>query len=180
MGTAAQPGNVSLASAVEDLGHLDEVVGNRLRLAAAARRRRAARARSGRACRATIWPKAPSCTASMAAMPNRVASTRSKAVGVPPRCTWPRIVTRDSNPVRLLDLAREQVRDPAEALVTVDVDLAFGDRDRPGLWDRPFGDDDDRGPAPDLMAVDETAQIESMSKGSSGMMISAAPPAMPA
>ncbi len=52
------------------------------------------------ACRATIWPKAPSWTASMAAMPKRVASTRSKAVGVPPRCTWPRIVTLDSNPVR--------------------------------------------------------------------------------
>ena len=36
----------------------------------------------------------------MAATPNRVASTRSNAVGVPPRWTWPRIVTRVSKPVR--------------------------------------------------------------------------------
>jgi hypothetical protein len=36
----------------------------------------------------------------MAAMPKRVARMRSKAVGVPPRWTWPRIVTRVSNPVR--------------------------------------------------------------------------------
>ena len=37
--------------------------------------------RSSPACRATIVPKAPSWTASTAATPNRVASTRSKAVG---------------------------------------------------------------------------------------------------
>ena len=48
------------------------------------------------AWRATIVPHAPSCTASMAATPNREASTRSKAVGVPPRCTWPSVVTRVS------------------------------------------------------------------------------------
>ena len=36
----------------------------------------------------------------VAAMPQRVASTRSKAVGVPPRCTWPRTVARVSNWVR--------------------------------------------------------------------------------
>ena len=33
-------------------------------------------------------------------MPKRVARTRSYAVGVPPRSTWPRIVTRVSKPVR--------------------------------------------------------------------------------
>ena len=41
-----------------------------------------------------------SCTASTAAMPKRVARMRSYAVGVPPRRTWPRIVTRVSKPVR--------------------------------------------------------------------------------
>ena len=35
-------------------------------------------------------------TARCAATPKRVASTRSNATGVPPRCTWPRIVTRVS------------------------------------------------------------------------------------
>ena len=39
-------------------------------------------------------------TASVAATPKRVASTRSKATGVPPRWTWPRIVVRVSMPVR--------------------------------------------------------------------------------
>ena len=39
-------------------------------------------------------PKRPPATASSAATPKRVASTRSNATGVPPRCTWPRIVTR--------------------------------------------------------------------------------------
>src|SRR3954452_18162061 len=37
--------------------------------------------------RATICPYAPSCAAIVACSPNRVASTRSKDVGVPPRCT---------------------------------------------------------------------------------------------
>ena len=36
----------------------------------------------------------------MAAMPSWVASTRSKAVGVPPRWTCPRMVTLVSIPVR--------------------------------------------------------------------------------
>ena len=49
---------------------------------------------------ATIVPNRPSSTASIARTPKRVASTRSYAVGVPPRWTWPRIVMRVSNPVR--------------------------------------------------------------------------------
>src|SRR2546423_1557646 len=52
------------------------------------------------ACNATMMPNCPSCTASMASIPKRVARTRSYAVGVPPRSTWPRIVTRVSKPVR--------------------------------------------------------------------------------
>ena len=47
-------------------------------------------------CSATICAKAASWTASTAAAPKRVASTRSTAVGVPPRWMWPRIVTLDS------------------------------------------------------------------------------------
>ena len=49
---------------------------------------------------ATICPYAPSWTASIAPRPNRVASTRSNAVGVPPRCTCPSTTARDSLPVR--------------------------------------------------------------------------------
>lgn len=51
--------------------------------------------------RATIVPKSPSWTQSTACSPNRVASQRSKALGVPPRWTWPRTVVRASLPVRL-------------------------------------------------------------------------------
>ena len=43
---------------------------------------------------------AVSCTRSMAAIPKRVDSTRSNAVGVPPRWTCPSITTRVSKPVR--------------------------------------------------------------------------------
>src|SRR5262249_45340917 len=39
--------------------------------------------------KAIIVPQSPSCTASMACSPNRVASTRSNADGVPPRWMWP-------------------------------------------------------------------------------------------
>ena len=38
-------------------------------------------------CSATITPKSPSCTASIASIPKRVAMTRSYAVGLPPRNT---------------------------------------------------------------------------------------------
>ena len=49
---------------------------------------------------ATIFPKSPSATASMACRPNRVASHRSNAVGVPPRWMWPSTTARASLPVR--------------------------------------------------------------------------------
>src|SRR5262249_7761761 len=47
-----------------------------------------------------IIPHSSSCAALIAARPSLVASTRSNAVGVPPRCTWPRTVARVSYPVR--------------------------------------------------------------------------------
>ena len=46
-----------------------------------------------------------------------MASTRSNAVGVPPRWMCPSTVARVSKPVRSLDLALEQLADAAEALV---------------------------------------------------------------
>ena len=45
---------------------------------------------------ATILPKSPWPTSQAAAQPRRVASTRSNAVGVPPRWTCPRTVARTS------------------------------------------------------------------------------------
>ena len=49
---------------------------------------------------AVIVPHLPASAASIACRPKRVASTRSKAVGVPPRWTWPSTVARVSLPVR--------------------------------------------------------------------------------
>ena len=76
------------------------------------------------ACSATIVPKAPSWTAATAATPKRVASTRSKAVGVPPRWMWPRVVTRASKPVRRSISSASQVADPAQPGVAELVDRA--------------------------------------------------------
>ena len=49
--------------------------------------------------REAIVPHRPSCAASMAARPSRVASTRSEAVGAPPRWMCPSTVARVSKPV---------------------------------------------------------------------------------
>src|SRR5215218_8592665 len=71
--------------------------------------------------RATMTPDCPSCTASIAARPNRVASTRSNADGVPPRWTWPRTTARASRPVR------SSTSDDG-----VDVERVLGDEDDVG------------------------------------------------
>src|SRR4029077_255229 len=42
-------------------------------------------------------PDSPATGRSTAAAPVRLASSRSNAPGAPPRCTWPRVVTRSSN-----------------------------------------------------------------------------------
>jgi hypothetical protein len=49
----------------------------------------------------TSTPCLPPASASTAAAPRRVASTRSAALGIPPRTTWPRRVTRRSKPIDL-------------------------------------------------------------------------------
>ncbi len=45
---------------------------------------------------ATMVPNCRSCTAARASAPNRVANTRSNAVGDPPRWMWPSTVDLDS------------------------------------------------------------------------------------
>ena len=65
-----------------------------------------------------ILPQARSCTASIAPTPYRVDSTRSNAVGVPPRCTWPSCTTRVSKPVRSPIASAIRVADAAEQHVS--------------------------------------------------------------
>ncbi len=63
---------------------------------------------------ATITPNTPSLISAAQAVPRRVASRRSAAEGVPPRCRWPRMVTRPSRPVSALQLLRQLQRAIAE------------------------------------------------------------------
>ena len=80
---------------------------------------------------ATIRPIRPSTARSAAWMPNRVASTRSRAVGTPPRWMWPRTVTRASKPVSSSSRAATTARDAAEPLEPERVESARR-RSRPG------------------------------------------------
>ena len=84
--------------AKEDLGLGVQRLGHRLQLRRRLAERRPARCRCPRS--AVILPQSPASAASIACSPKRVASTRSKAVGVPPRWTWPSTVARASLPVR--------------------------------------------------------------------------------
>lgn len=88
-------------------------------------------------------PKSPSRTASTACRPKRVASQRSKALGVPPRWTWPRTVVRASWPVRLY-LGGEPFADPREPGVAEGVARTVLEHRVAVLGHRPLGDDHDR------------------------------------
>ena len=67
---------------------------------------------------ATITPLSPSCTASIACRPKRVASTRSYAVGVPPLCTCPSTVCRGVTAWKLDDGTLHRFRAQTVILAT--------------------------------------------------------------
>ena len=128
--------------------------------------------------RAAIWPNAPSATRSDAFSPKRVARTRSRAVGLPPRWTWPSTVTRVSKPVRLS--ISSPSRSPTPRLAS-------------SLW--PNWSTSPLSSAPGSSQPSLTTTIEkflplacrlrisphtwSSSTGFSGIRITSAPPAMP-
>ena len=136
---------------------------------------------------ATIIPNAPSCTASTAATPKRVARTRSKADGVPPRWMWPRMVTRASKPVRRsISSASQAPIPPRRAWPNWSTRC-------PRAWPRraDSASGPSAGTAPSATTtIDENwpprcrrcsrSHTASTSKGTSGTRISAAPPAIPA
>ena len=132
-------------------------------------------------CRATIWPKAPV----VHGVDGGHAVARSEHPVEGRRCASALHVAEDRD-ARLearavLYLLGEKVRDASEAPVAVDVDLALGrPRCVPGLGMAPSATTTTEAQRPELWRLTKEAQISSMSKGSSGMMISAAPPAMPA
>ena len=125
-------------------------------------------------------PSGRSLAASIAAMPQRVASTRSNAVGVPPRWTWPSTVARVSKPVRASTSRSSTLPDAAEALVAELVLVAArASRASPRAGSRPRRPRRSRSSARARGGASDGRQTSSMSNGRSGIRITSAPPAMP-
>ena len=123
---------------------------------------------------------APATARSAAATPRREPSTRSAALGVPPRWTWPSTVTRASNPVRSLELGGD---DRATRRRAARSRRRRGARRRaaPGGGVDALRDDDDRVAVPALArAAQHVRRPRSRSYGSSGTRMASAPAAMPA
>ena len=123
----------------------------------------------------------PSCTASIASSPKRVARIRSNAVGVPPRRTWPRM--RDARLVAGA-LPRSRVcsgaADPAEAHVPELVDAGALDGEARALTgSRPSATTTIEKLAPRACRCWSRSQTSSMSNGVSGTRMTSAPPASP-
>ncbi len=97
-------------------------------------------------------------------MPKRVASTRSYAVGVPPRSTCPRIVTRVSNPVRRSISGARSLLIPPRRTWPNSSASADWSAIVPSTGTRAFGDDHDREvgapPVPVLDAVAHLVDVE--------------------
>ena len=127
-----------------------------------------------------VSPQAPSAAASAAATPNRVASTRSNAVGVPPRCTWPRIVTRVSMPVRPSISEATTFEMPPRRWWPNRSTSSLGHFERALGGHRTLGDHHDRGVVMPAWRRSSASHTSSMSNGSSGIRVIVAPPAMPA
>ena len=128
---------------------------------------------------ATILPQSPSCTASIACSPNRVASQRSNAVGVPPRWMWPSTVVRASLPVRSSICCGQPLADAGEPDVAERVErrvpghqVAVRRAARPRRRRRSA-----RSATRNRFSTH--SQTWSMSNGCSGMRMTLAPPAMP-
>ena len=129
---------------------------------------------------ATIVPNSPRCTSSTALPPNRVASTRSKLVGAPPRCRWPSTTDRVSFPVSPRERLAHLRADAAEPLGGAPV-RRLDQRQRAALRKRAFGDDDDAELRAPLVALAQPLRRRcAMSNGISGIRIASAPPATPA
>ena len=106
---------------------------------------------------AVILPHSPASAASIACSPNRVASTRSNAVGVPPRCTWPSTVARVSLPVRCSISPSSQWAMPPRRDVAELVELLVLGLGHAAHRLRPLGDDEDRRVVVLEAAADELA-----------------------
>ena len=124
-------------------------------------------------------PNSPSFTASMASIPKRVASTRSYAVGVPPRRTCPRIVTRVSNPVRRsISGARSLLIPPRRTCPNSSVSADWS-AIVPSTGTAPSATTTIEKLAPRRCRCWMRSHTSPMSNGSSGTRMMSAPPAIP-
>ena len=116
--------------------------------------------------------------------PKRVASTRSCAVGEPPRWMWPSIVTRVSKPVRRSISRRERGADAAQAGVAERVDrrcdATRATRRSSNVSGVALATTTIEKSLPLAWRCSISSQQRSTVSGSSGIRITSAPPAMPA
>ena len=85
----------------------------------------------------------PSSSSSTACAPNRVASTRSKLVGEPPRCRWPSTTVRVSLPVSCSSAGRHARARRRRGARRRPTRLPSMSEIVPSFGLAPFGDDDD-------------------------------------
>ena len=104
-------------------------------------------------------PHSPLFAASIAWRPKRVASTRSNAVGVPPRWTWPRTVARVSLPVRFSISPSSQWAIPPSRTWPKASSLSSIGLGHAADGHRALGDDDDRGEPSLEAASDQLADL---------------------
>ena len=129
---------------------------------------------------AGIMPHLRSLAASMAAMPKRVASTRSKAVGVPPRWMWPSTVARVSKPVRCsISRSSSWPMPPSRAWPNSSSSPLDGLHRALRRDARPRPPRRSRSSARVVAALDQPADLARCRTGCSGIRITSAPPAMP-
>ena len=130
---------------------------------------------------AAIRPQVPARASSAAFSPRRVARSRSRAVGVPPRWTCPSTVTRVSNPVSARSRRRRRARSRRGARTrTRSCSWTTGSSCSPGApCERvALGDDDDREvPARASCRRRMWSHASSIAVGSSGTRMTSAPPA---
>ena len=127
---------------------------------------------------ATIRPKVPAATSSAACAPKRVASERSKAMGVPPRWTWPSTTERASPPSSASMASASRSPTPAFAS-RVWPNSSTSPSWAPGSSSTPSLTTTMAYPLPRSRRPRMRAQIASSEAGTSGMRITWAPPASP-
>ena len=114
--------------------------------------------------------------------PRRRSASRARGrrrSGVPPRCTWPRIVMRDSNPVRSSISRSSWIAMPPSRTCPNASLVSNSDSSSPSLGVAPSATTTIEKLRPCAWRRRRRSQTSSMSNGRSGTSTTSAPPAMP-